>query len=287
MLRCWIETENNQKLELTQNSEYDVINIEGLNPVGATINTYKIGISDGEHYNSSYVNMRNIVLYIVPKNRANNIETNRLVLYKYFRPKHKIRLYFQHNSRDVFIDGYVETVEIALYSQLEQFQISVICPQPFFKQVSRTIVSFNQLESLFEFPFSIAQEGIEFSRFGQISEMKCNNNGEVETGLIITIKATGLAYGIGISLDRNSNFRLVEDLELNSGDTLVINTNKGEKSVTKIDSDGNISNCINYVDTNSVWLTLETGQHDISKVINFGYEHLVIEVEFYNLYIGL
>ncbi|MEE7583486.1 MAG: phage tail family protein, partial [Oscillospiraceae bacterium] len=89
------------------------------------------------------------------------------------------------------------------------------------------------------------------------------------------------------SLDRNSNFRLVEDLELNSGDTLVINTNKGEKSVTKIDSDGNISNCINYVDTNSVWLTLETGQHDISKVINFGYEHLVIEVEFYNLYIGL
>ena len=39
MLRCWIETENNQKLELTQNSEYDVINIEGLNPAGATINT--------------------------------------------------------------------------------------------------------------------------------------------------------------------------------------------------------------------------------------------------------
>jgi hypothetical protein len=287
MLRCWVETENGSTLELTQNSEYDVINIEGLNPVGATINTYKIGVSDGEHYNSSYINMRNIVLYIVPKVKANSIETNRLALYKYFRPKHKVRLYFQHDSRDVFIDGYVETVEIDLYTQLEQFQISIICPQPYFKAMAGSTVSFSQLENLFEFPFAIAEDGVEFSKFGQISELKCINDGEVETGLIITIKAKGLAYGIGISLDNNTNFRLVEDLQLNSGDTLIINTNRGEKSVTKIDSDGNTSNCINYVDINSVWLTLDIGEHAISKSVYLGYENIDIEVEFYNLYIGI
>ena len=287
MLRCWVETENGQKLELTQNSEYDVINIEGLNPVGATINTYKVGASDGGHYNSSYVNMRNIVLYILPKDYANDIETNRLSLYQYFRPKHKVRLYFQHDSRNVFIDGYVETFEVSLYNQLEQFQISVICPQPYFRAKSSKVINFNQIERLFEFPFTIEEIGIEFSNFEEINELECYNDGEIETGVRITITATGQAYGITISIDGNNNLKLTNELELNSGDVLVINTNRGEKSVIKTDSLGNVINCINYVDTSSKWLTLDVGSHKISKRISLGMENLNFKLEFNPLYIGL
>ena len=285
MLRCWVETENGQKLELTQNSEYDVINIEGLNPVGATINTYKIGVSDGEHYNSSYVNMRNIVLYIVPKNKSNDIETNRLALYKYFRPKHKIRLYFQHDSRDVFIDGYVETVEISLYSQLEQFQISVICPQPYFLDVSTAQGDFSQIENLFEFPFAIEEEGIEFSRFGQIDDIYINNDGEVETGLIISLYAFGSASGIELYLNDTQYFKL-GDLSLETGDILTINTNKGEKSVTLL-RNGTEINCINYVSKGSTWFTLDIGENKISKIIGSGMESVNIDVSYYIKYIGV
>ena len=285
MLRCWVETENGQKLELTQNSEYDVINIEGLNPVGATINTYKIGVSDGEHYNSSYVNMRNIVLYIVPKNKSNDIETNRLALYKYFRPKHKIRLYFQHDSRDVFIDGYVETVEISLYSQLEQFQISVICPQPYFLDISTAQGDFTQIENLFEFPFAIEEEGIEFSRFGQIDDIYINNDGEVETGLIISLYAFGSASGIELYLNDTQYFKL-GDLSLETGDILTINTNKGEKSVTLL-RNGTEINCINYVSKGSTWSTLDIGENKISKIIGSGMESVNIDVSYYIKYIGV
>ena len=285
MLRCWVETENGQKLELTQNSEYDVINIEGLNPVGATINTYKIGVSDGEHYNSSYVNMRNIVLYIVPKNKSNDIETNRLALYKYFRPKHKIRLYFQHDSRDVFIDGYVETVEISLYSQLEQFQISVICPQPYFLDISTAQGDFTQIENLFEFPFAIEEEGIEFSRFGQIDDIYINNDGEVETGLIISLYAFGSASGIELYLNDTQYFKL-GDLSLETGDILTINTNKGEKSVTLL-RNGTEINCINYVSKGSTWFTLDIGENKISKIIGSGMESVNIDVSYYIKYIGV
>lgn len=285
MLRCWVETENGQKLELTQNSEYDVINIEGLNPVGATINTYKIGVSDGEHYNSSYVNMRNIVLYIVPKNKSNDIETNRLALYKYFRPKHKIRLYFQHGSRDVFIDGYVETVEISLYSQLEQFQISVICPQPYFLDISTAQGDFTQIENLFEFPFAIEEEGIEFSRFGQIDDIYINNDGEVETGLIISLYAFGSASGIELYLNDTQYFKL-GDLSLETGDILTINTNKGEKSVTLL-RNGTEINCINYVSKGSTWFTLDIGENKISKIIQSGMESVNIDVSYYIKYIGV
>lgn len=285
MLRCWVETENGQKLELTQNSEYDVINIEGLNPVGATINTYKIGVSDGEHYNSSYVNMRNIVLYIVPKNKANDIETNRLALYKYFRPKHKIRLYLQHDSRNVFIDGYVETVEISLYSQLEQFQISVICPQPYFLDISTAQGDFTQIENLFEFPFAIEEEGIEFSRFGQIDDIYIVNSGEVETGLIINLYAFGSASGIELYLNDTQYFKL-GDLSLETGDILTINTNKGEKSVTLFRNGAEI-NCINYVSKGSTWFTLDIGENKISKIIQSGMESVNIDIDYYIKYIGV
>lgn len=285
MLRCWIETENNQKLELTQNSEYDVINIEGLNPVGATINTHKIGVSDGEHYNSSYVNMRNIVLYIVPRYRSNDIETNRLFLYRYFRPKHKVRLYFKHDSRDVFIDGYVETVEISLYSQLEQFQISVICPQPYFLDISTAQGNFTQIENLFEFPFLIEQEGIEFSRFGQIDDIYIINNGEVETGVIISLYAFGSVSGIELYLNDTQYFKL-GDLSLEIGDTLTINTNKGEKSVTLLRNGVKI-NCINYVSKGSTWFTLDIGENKISKIIGSGMESVNIDINYYIKYIGV
>ncbi len=285
MLRCWVETENGQKLELTQNSEYDVINIEGLNPVGATINTHKIGVSDGEHYNSSYVNMRNIVLYIVPRYRSNDIETNRLFLYRYFRPKHKVRLYFKHDSRDVFIDGYVETVEISLYSQLEQFQISVICPQPYFLDISTAQGNFTQIENLFEFPFLIEQEGIEFSRFGQIDDIYIINNGEVETGVIISLYAFGSVSGIELYLNDTQYFKL-GDLSLEIGDTLTINTNKGEKSVTLLRNGVKI-NCINYVSKGSTWFTLDIGENKISKIIGSGMESVNIDINYYIKYIGV
>lgn len=287
MLRVWVQPDSGLKYELTQNSEYDVINIEGLNPVGATINTYKIGASDGEHYNSSYVNTRNIVLYIVPKNNNATLEHNRLEMYSYFQPKKKVRLYFQHDSRDVFIDGYVETVEISLYSEQQQFQISIICPQPYFKSTEKTELVFSQTTDTFEFPFAIDTEGVEFSTFAGISAMKCSNVGDVDTGLIITITATDIAYGFTVSIDGTTNFTLNTGLQLNSGDTLTINTNRGEKSVTKVDSNGNVTNCINYVTAESQWLTLTSGSHEISKSVYLGYENATFSVEFYNLYIGL
>lgn len=285
MLRCWAETETGSKLELTQNSEYDVINIEGLNPVSATINTYKIGVSDGEHYNSSYVNMRNIVLYIVPKNKANDIETNRLALYKYFRPKHKIRLYFQHDSRDIFIDGYVETFETSLFSQLQQFQISVICPQPYFLDISTAQGDFTQIENLFEFPFAIEEDGIEFSRFGQIDDIYIDNDGEVETGVIIKLYAFGYVSNIELYLNDTQYFKL-GDLSLETGDILTINTNAGEKSVMLLRNGVEI-NCINYVAKGSTWFTLETGENKISKIIGSGMESVNIDVGYYIKYIGV
>lgn len=285
MLRCWVETDNGQKLELTQNSEYEVINIEGLNPVGATINTYKIGVSDGEHYNSSYVNMRNIVFYIVPRYHSNDIETNRLFLYRYFRPKHKVRLYFQHDSRDVFIDGYVETFETSLFSQLQQFQISVICPQPYFLDISTAQGDFTQIENFFEFPFAIEKEGIEFSRFGQIDDIYITNNGEVETGVIIKLYAFGSVNGIELYLNDTQYFKL-GDLSLETGDILTINTNKGEKSVMLLRNGVEI-NCINYVAKGSTWFTLEIGENKISKIIQSGMESINIDVGYYIKYIGV
>lgn len=287
MLKCWIGTENGQKLELTENSEYDVINIEGLNPVSATINTYKIGVSDGEHYNSGYTNMRNIVIYIVPRVRANDIETNRLFLYKYFRPTSKIRLHFENSSRNVYIDGYVETFETSLYTMLQQFQISVICPQPWFISEKNTLISFQQLEKLFEYPFAIEENSIELSKFNEITEIECQNNGEIETGLIISIYATGLAYGIALTVDDIKIFKLIDDLELNTGDILTINTNDGEKTVFKTTSDGKIYNCINYVDISSTWLKLDVGMHKLSKRVDFGMENIYLEVKYHNKFIGM
>ena len=132
-----ITVENHIGQQLILDKNFPVINAEGLTPSSATINTFGAGIADGTFYNSSYVNSRNIVLTIVPEGNA---EKARLTLYRYFKPKYKVRLYFKTAFRNVYIDGYIETFEGALYSQKQAFQISIICPQPFFIDIEQTVV---------------------------------------------------------------------------------------------------------------------------------------------------
>ena len=115
---------------------YPVVSVDGLTPTGATINTSNVATVDGTFFNSSYVNQRNIVLTITPNVEA---ERARLFLYQYFKPKYPVTLYFKTRTRDVYIEGYVETFEGSLYDQKQSFQISVICPQPFFNDVKESV----------------------------------------------------------------------------------------------------------------------------------------------------
>lgn len=131
MFTLKIKNNRGEIFELTHNRRrYSVLNITGLTLPQCSINTSSAGTSDGSEYNSSHLNPRNIVITLALEG---DIETNRQQLYRMFPLHSPVTLFYRTYNRDLHIDGYVETIDGGLFEQRETIQISLICPDPYFR----------------------------------------------------------------------------------------------------------------------------------------------------------
>ncbi len=255
MFSCRIENYTNDILTLTQNEDnFQLLSIEGLNPPNAQINTSAIAGMDGARFNSSKLNARNIVIYI--KLRG-NIEENRLRLYSFFVAKEWCRFYYKNGRMDIFVEGYVETIECDIFTNNEVMQISILCPDPYLKSVQEILDDISKTVKLFEFPFAIEYPYIEFSR---IEDNRIVNVGSsFASGVIIDIDIYQPVNKIEI-LKTDTNEKFVLEYDFLTDDKVVINTNKGQKSVVLIRGDGKI-NLFTSIEKGSVFFQLKNGDN--------------------------
>lgn len=277
-----VENEKNEQLELTHNDAYDVIKIEGLNPPGATINNTEINGVDGARFNNSKVNIRNLVIYLTIKSP---VEENRQALYKYFHVKRKVKIYFKNQNRDVYIEGYVETFENDFFENLQKPQISIICPESFWKAVDDLLIEFSDDIPLFEFPFDIEEEGIELSRLN-LETSKIVHNGDVSTGIIIELYATSNQILNPTIYNRTARTYFKLNFDMYEGDIIRINTNQGQKSVT-LTRNGVTSNIIGDRQSGSSWIQLLPGENEISYEADVGAENLIVNLNLTQKYEGV
>lgn len=149
MFTLKIENENGDRLELTHNPNYNV-KVTGLEPVKADITTAKVANRNGVRYVSSRKQPRNVVITVYINEP---VEANRIELYKYVKSKEWLRIYFKNKSRDVYVDGYVESFECDLFKQTQTAQISVICPNPQLIDVESNVEDISTIKPMFSFPF--------------------------------------------------------------------------------------------------------------------------------------
>lgn len=257
-----VENEQGDQLELTHSNDYTVINVEGLGPPKANINTAVVASFDGSRFNSSRMTERNLVLTIVIENE---IERNRLNLYQYFKPKKPCKLYYRNATREVFIDGYVETFEISLFDNRQMAQISVICPDPFFQALRERIVDFRSVTSMFRFPFATPTAGIPFAQQEMDMSKVIVNGGDVESGVLVTLHATGpVSNPILYNVDTRESMGL--SLTMQDGDTVTINTNKGQKRIL-LNRDGVTTNIINRLVRGSSWFQISSGENTFTYTV--------------------
>ena len=130
--------------EITNREDkWQVMNIRGLNPPVGRINTTQLAGFDGARFNSEYINTRNIVIMLAIKGDAN---ANRALLYNIFVPKRILRIEIETDTKSVYTNAYVDTVEVNPFTFPQTMQISLICPDPYFydqTETSTTGYSFN------------------------------------------------------------------------------------------------------------------------------------------------
>lgn len=234
-----------------------IYNIEGLDPVKASVNTSSYGAVDGAVYIGSNVMSRNIVLTLHPNPDWNTwtYEKLRYLLYSYFMPKRSVRLVFESDDIvPVQIDGIVESIIPDLFSKDPEFQISIICPDPYFTAVD-PVIMYGQ---------SVRAGG---------STLDIDYKGNIETGIYIKVEYGGspLPTNIGIQLGDPAFTFFRVSAGITSTKYFEMNSLTMNKLVQNVDENiGAITNLLSEVEQGSSWPVLLPGHNDFSVYTDAG-----------------
>ena len=254
MFSCYLENEYGDKLELTRNPSYTGVEIDGLSPAPATIGKKNYSLFDGAKITSRKTNEKPITItFYIEK----DVETSRIAIYKVVQPSELIRLFYKNGTRNVYIDGVVETCDIDYYAVKQFVTISILCPDPFFRDANSHIEDISKVVNLFEFPFSIAEEVTELGTYDNAKEIYLENKGDIPTGMQIEIHASGMVRNPTIkNVIDQSFFKL--NYTLDKGDIVYISTYKGRKKI-EVFKNGKYENIFNTIAEGSTWLKLAVG----------------------------
>lgn len=292
------------KLELGKPdvSGFLIKSITGLGPAKANVNTTEVSTNDGSLFNSARLSQRNIVLDMVFINTVygESIEDLRQKSYKYFPLKKSVELTIETDNRYVKTTGYAESNEPNIFSSQEGTQISIICPDPYFYSAGEdgnNVTNFYSIDPMFEFPFSNESLDEPLLVFGEIqikTEGVITYHGDSEIGVMIYIHAIGPATNINIYNTETREVMRINTEKISSltgkgivaSDDIVINTAKGEKSITLI-REGVSYNILNCLDKNTDWFTLAKGDNIFAFTADSGVTNLQFRVENKVIYEGV
>lgn len=276
-----------------------ITKIEGLGPVKADINSTEISSGDGARFNSARISTRNIV-FTFRLLEAPTVEDSRQKTYKYFPIKTNVTLLFETDNRLCQITGYVESNKPNIFSEEEDTQISIICPNPYFISMSNggmnTVVFFGD-EPVFEFPFSnesLTDPLIVFSNIKLRQEEIVPYDGDSEVGFTIKMHALGEVRQITIYNTKTRETMKIDTDILNeitgsgitAGDEITISTIKGDKHITLL-RNGEEINILNALGKDVDWFQLAKGDNRFAYICEYGAENLEFSINYQTLYEGV
>lgn len=277
--------QNKDKLQLEFNSigaAYNITNAQGLSSPKNTINTNVSALIDGGTFNSAKVNMRTINLAFTIEYP---VEANRLKVYKVLRAKEPITLYYKSNLLDLFIEGYVETLDIGHFDKKQKATVAILCPFPYWKNAQQIINQLSVVTNMFHFPFPYS-DSIVFGAIDTEAKAVVVNNGGITTGLTFELYAKQPVTNPKI-FDYVTQDYIGLNFSMQAGDLIIINTMTGEKSVTLI-RNAIETNIFNNLQRGSTWLQLAAGGSVYVYQIDSGsLQSLEVDIKHYDLYEGV
>lgn len=223
---------------------YMVREIEGLDPVKASITSSEFAQLDGSQFQSARMENRNLVLRIGLEPYfagGSTVSSLRTALYGYFMPKSSVKLTFYIDDVATYsIQGVVESFETPLFAKDPEVAISLICTDPDFTAIAATTVNGNTVADATEQTISVA--------------------GSVETGYLFTINVNRSIAGFSIFTRRpdGSTTQMDVTIALVAGDVVKISTVPKNKYATL--TRASVTTSILYAVSNSAkWGPLYSG----------------------------
>lgn len=249
---------------------YLVKDIDGLDPVKATIVSTNFAMRNGVQYQASHTEERNLVitLGLEPDYAIGTVRDLRTRLYNFFMPATLVTLRFNHTDMPpVEIVGRVESFGAPPFAQEPEAVISILCFKSPFYELEPTVINGTTNTD----PFSAAHRYV----------------GTVETGLSLSMTLGRVSSGFTIFQAHPSGVERVFEfaLPLLDGDLLNIDTSPGSKSAYLI-RDGILLSALRGVSPTSDWPTLLPGDNYM-RIYEPGLPPIAYTISYTNKYGGL
>lgn len=272
-----------------------ITDLHGLGAPDANINMTDYAVIDGALYNSSRAQKRNITMTIQPLKP--NFEQNRHKVYALFPVKKKVRLLIEAETRTCYIDGYVETCDANVYSTRGQIAVSILCPDPYFRELSTTRSMYYRAAPAFHFPIGTVANPPPYE-LGILSDnyqiINVDYDGDADTGVLLYLEMDGQVGDITLtnSVTRETmrinadRVAVMTGQSLGIGDAIQISTIPGDKYINLIRA-GESINLISALSRDSDWLTLTVGNNRFAYTAASGKENIVVRVEYATAFVGV
>lgn len=239
---------------------YQIRDMDGLGPVRANIVSTSFANSDGEQYQASRREKRNILLTIglVPDYTDHTVSSLRNDLYLYFMPKTEVTLTFTRDDGvDVFITGQVETCDVSIFTKDPVATISIICFKPDFLSVENTVNLLSKTTTDLD---------------------RITYDGTVSSGLVMSFTATKNMVGFIARVQASGEVPKVftYDGTILIGDVITLSTVPGNKYINRMRG-SEIESILAGVSPFSDWLTFYPGEN------RFGLQIVGVSPESYTL----
>lgn len=226
---------------------YYVKDIDGIDPVSASLSSSSFGQLDGEVEQGARREKRNIVLTVglEPDYLTRTISQMRRELYTYFMPKSKVRLRFVSDDLEtVIIQGTVEDMDAPPFTSDPQAVISIVCYKPDF--------------------LSLIETTLNGSSTSAAVDTVLNYPGSVDAGFLFQLNPNRSITGFVINqtLPDSSQRTLEFQYPMVSGDILLLSTVAGNKFATLTRS-STLKSVVGGVSPQADWLKLAPGSNKL------------------------
>lgn len=262
-------------------TEFFLVSLDGVYKMKNAVHTSQNATTDGSSYGGETLEQRNIV---ITANIRRNYRENRDYLSRVFKKGTEGTFYHTEDGQTRKIKYRVEDIDIAEKGVLRPAVISLICPDPYFKDDEATHIEMASWESGFEFPCEIPESGMEFGTRSKETIKVVDNDSTTAIGIQMTIIAEDVVINPSImNVTTGETLKLLCTMQ--PDDQIIITTEQGNIDVVLFRGGEKIDYNYTVDEENEGYVQLETGRNYINYTADEGGDYMNVNFDFENCYV--
>lgn len=244
-------------LPLWQNERFVCTEIDGMTQADVSVASNTVYSMDGDKVTNMQTQPREIVIDLEIKQDA-NAQTVLEYVTQTVKLKRDAKLVLRYDlsgaEQSKAITGRVSGIAMPRFTDRVVLQITLYCYQPYWEDAEFIVKYISDILDLHHFQITWS-EPLPMGVYDITRTRQYINEGDAAVGMVITITAQGDVVNPALYNNLTGEFIGITDT-LKLGDEIVINTIRGQKSITK-----NGANVLSKLKAGSTWLQLDVGSN--------------------------